>query len=228
MDRFDAEIRKAYRTHVTLASPCVDAETLEAFYSDRLPAPRMEEVRSHLPACPNCLELARDYSVFQGISPVTDDDAVPPRAIPVESGSRRPWFSRPLVQAAAGILLAVAAGVIWTTAGRMPPPVERTPAMRGRDRGAALRLVSPMGVLQQAPIVLEWEPNESADHYEVEIQDARFSLVWRAENVKSTRIAIPDEVVNRIQDGSFAWRVTAIVLDEQPIVSPFATFTVNH
>ncbi|MBI4473805.1 MAG: hypothetical protein HY646_14145 [Acidobacteria bacterium] len=226
MDRFDAEIRKTYRIHVPPASSCVDAETLEAFYSDRLPAHKMEEVRSHLSTCPNCLELARDYCVFQGISPVSDD-AVPPGDIPVENGSSRPWFSRPLVQAAAGILLAIAAGVIWTTAGRVPPAADRTPAMRGSDSGVEMRLISPQGTLPEAPRVLEWEPNQPANYYEVEIQDARFFTVWRSPHVKDTRIPLPDEVVNRIQDGSYAWRVIATIPGGQPVVSPFATFEVR-
>lgn len=209
MDAFDEEIRKGYSTHMKPASICITAEDLEAFYTERLPTIRMAEIRSHIASCNPCLELSREYCAFWEISTVAK--------------IAQPWYwPRPALQVAAVVVLAIGLGLVWTITRTSDQP----DAIRSTTLSSGPQLISPKGDLQKAPGFLEWQPVESADHYEVEIQDAQFNVVWKEPNVKAKRASIPDKIVEAMKKGSYGWRVTAVMTDGRRTVSPFSTFRV--
>lgn len=98
-------------------SPCLDADTLLAFYSERLDEVRAEAVREHLSTCSPCLELALDVRRFLG---AFQDDAS------AQPGRRRGWGTRASLGWAAVFLLAVSG--LWLAGPVVGPGTRPAPA----------------------------------------------------------------------------------------------------
>ena len=221
MDRFSVDIRDAFEAHAVVHAPCLNTEDLELFYTDRLPADQMDGVRTHLASCETCLDLARDYCVFRGIEAPGSQSV----SATTEPTLRASWWS-PGLKIAAGILLAVAIGVTWRITGDMTPPGDSNATMRNVESNLEPQAIAPTGKLQQPPQFLEWKPTDSVEHYEVELQDSHFNIVWRKSQIKETRVAIPADLSQTMTDGAYGWRVFAVTRDGRRIGSPFAAFEV--
>jgi tetratricopeptide (TPR) repeat protein len=104
------------RARAKTAGPCLDEETMVAFYSDQLGQERVPAVRQHLSECPSCLETAKDARRFleaMGPAGATADAKAASRP------ARGRWWT---LLSAASVLLAV--GWWWA---RSPTPDGRPP-----------------------------------------------------------------------------------------------------
>lgn len=202
----EQDIRQAYAAHAVPGSSCLDAGDLEAFYSEQLRGADADRVRAHLAVCPACLDVARDYLAFSRT----------PRRV----RSRVTW---PLGLAAAATLAVFVGGAIWRVGSPSPPAA----TIRGIESDAGPVVIGPSGDLERPPRVLEWRAVESADHYEVEIQDIFFRVVWRVARVDGTRVLVPEDIAVQLRDGSFGWRVTAVMGDGRRVASSFESFQVR-
>ena len=165
--------------------------------------------REHAALCAECTEeLAHLESFDRPEVPRREAEAAWPRFGEPSARSARPagalapWRLRgrlPFLAAAAAITLVTAASV-WLT--------RRPAADPGTLRGASesVRLVSPEGVLTEAPREFVFSGTEGPAR--VMVFDAARDYSWTSEPVESGRVFLPEEEGRRLQAGvDYSWTV---------------------
>lgn len=134
------------------------------------------------------------------------------------------WFGQGLLAAAA--LLLVAGGLVYSRQLVAPPLPEATEG--GITRGAAPRLMEPVGELARSPGDLAWEDFAGASSYRVRILGVDGAVLW-AGTAYAGRIAFPQDITGGFHAGvMYSWQVDALDSGGDVVArSPTARFRVT-
>ena len=190
--------------------------------ADCVPIERFSDLTSveqaHVAACANCEAELALWQQFEANQPSGDEGAAV-QWIAAELGRRRApqsapagrsrfgWFGgRAFAALAAAAILVVAIG--YSVIDR--EPVVNTPAGDlSVYRGAALRVVEPIGDVSSAPQRLEWVPFSGAARYDLVIHEIDGTTLWSGSST-APAIALPGSVISQLAPGrSLTWEVTA-------------------
>lgn len=182
-------------------------------------------VKEHAALCAECTEeLAHLESFDSPEVPTREAEAAWPRfGEPSERSVRRagglllwrPRARQALLAAAAAIAL-LAAASIWLA---RRPAADLGPLRSGPE---SVRLVSPQGVLSEAPREFVFSGVQGPAR--VMVFDAARDYSWTSEPVESGRVAFPEEERRRLQTGvEYSWTVLG-----EGIEVPVRTFRLNR
>jgi hypothetical protein len=195
----ETALSRDYRELQTPGSDrCPDPEALAALALNETPPGQRESLADHIVACRRCSEsyqiLARTHQEIRA----------------VRSASRT-WIA-----AAALVLLAAGAVVVWQSA-------RRDEVYRGSRRSPASVVPADGASSVAAPAVLRWPAQPQAEAYRVKLFAADGQALWQSDVITSNQAPVPESVRSRLQAGkSYFWSVEVRMPLETQRLGPFS------
>jgi anti-sigma factor RsiW len=225
-----AEARMRERSLLTKAlSPsgvCATPFELSSLADGSLAEPAAVRLREHLSDCPRCQTELTLLNYFENAAPTPDEE----RAVrwisarleeetiggpaPLQAhGAVLPRRSASRAMNLAGFALATVALGAAITIGlrehRVPELTQPSLVAPIVLRSAAIRTLSPAGVVDAAPEALRWEPQTGAASYSVQLMEVDRAGMWSAETRDAT-ISLPEALRAQIVPGKpLLWEVVA-------------------
>jgi len=193
-------------------------ETFLSWEMETLPSEERRRIEEHVAHCPVCAaerDLAR---LFEEAEAGEDVDFIvarlekkkEARVIPIAPARAvaRPSRVSPFWGLAAAALLAITFGVLFQM--RQAPPALPDPGAAGVFRGAELRLVSPVGELEQAPGELRWEEVPGARSYRWRLISVDGTVLGEG-TVPGSRARLPESLIRSLKPAVvYTWTVEAL------------------
>jgi hypothetical protein len=225
-----------------------DRALIELFMSGAAD-PRMEKVLDRLASCPRCgsrfevlRELHRELEPrireFLGDFGDKEGDAgaalaaaaerklaelrqaraaAPPRPAPALLPARR----KSAFTAALFILVLGVTGVFLSRTVLRPRAEMRSP-------GFELKLLSPIGRIDEIPTLFKWTPVRHAENYTISLTDSSLREIHKAGTYLVTEAVIPPEVRSSLHEAeTYIWKVRAVDGDSNVLVERSAYFIVE-
>ncbi len=203
---------------------CADNAMLVAAFTGDLGSGEAAWIREHTENCPRCrakleiliqirpeLEARRDLVpekltrkerrawrllTAERIGIAQPEQPAPPFAPSASRRLRPAWI-------AAVALLFVAAGYLAFSR------IARTDIMRG-DASSGLKIVTPIGLLSEAPRILVWQGFPGADYYEITIASEAYETVFSGSSLSPAPFLLGEEVLKALKPGVvYLWTVVA-------------------
>jgi hypothetical protein len=171
---------------------CPSADELYALLSDSLDSSERERMRSHLEDCRDCAEEFR--SAHQLSAELV-------KTLPKRS---RIW-NKPALLAAAVVVLALSAGIIFYTRTSV---ISRDNIERGEQHFEFWTNPQDGAQLEEAPQVLEWSAIPGVRTYRIILLRYDFSVLFESSLLSSTSFRISNEVRHELKSGQpYYWRL---------------------
>lgn len=183
------------------AEGCSDTARIWEAQAGALSVFETRAVVEHTTRCPACAETWR---VAHGLGATRDESA--PRS--------RPWL-RPLLAAAAAIVIALGVWVIF------PPGVEQPPPVMREGRVEPIRaLVDPDGAMSRDAFRLSWSPVSEGAVYVVRVTTESFEPIYTSDASQQTECVVPSSALGHLAPGTrLMWQVEAVRIDGRRITS---------
>ena len=225
-----AEARMRERSLLTKAlsasGACATPFELSSLADGSLAEPAAVRLREHLSDCPRCQTELTLLNYFENAAPTPDEE----RAVrwisarleaetiggpaPLQAhGAVPPRRSASKTLNVAGFALATVALGAAITIGlrerRAPELTQPSLVAPMVLRSAAIRTLSPAGVVDAAPEALRWEPQTGAASYSVQLMEVDDAELWSAVTPDAA-IALPQSLLARLTPGKpLLWEVVA-------------------
>lgn len=173
--------------------------------------------REHVQHCPRCQAELALWQEFSDSTPDAEDGAAVPwivaelrrRANREAEAPAAIWTwlrVRTLSAAAAALVLVAMVGYLTWDREPVIGEIQNTKAVY---RTGQLRIVSPVGDIQEVPTVLRWDNTLDAEQYEVGIFEVDRTPLWNA-TTPGTQIELPPSVSAQLVPGkTVLWEVSA-------------------
>jgi hypothetical protein len=192
-------------------------EELRLWAARESPADR-ERIVGHLAICDECVVLLGEVMDERPVALSSTSPAASPELITrgYDAYRRTPSTVRPIgrwapLAAAAAIVVAVTATIVWQRSGA--PPIPSSNEIRGSD----IQPLSPSGTVDQ-PLIFRWASPVAATTFLLEIADEGGRLV-HAERVPREEAPASAALLARLKPGTrYTWTVVALDARGEPIL----------
>jgi hypothetical protein len=231
----DTKTLKMWKEAVSATKDCLPLEVLERMVESSATDPK---AAAHLAECPHCqTELAMLKSFEASVPSADEGAAVAWIAAQLERKQNAPaaqqavtrvpfWraiFRVPYLAGAAALAVMLALGVSLYKAGDSDGRSTISNNVgTGSVRSGSVRLVSPVGDLQQAPVEFRWEAVSGASSYSIELKDVAGVVLASAKSTRNILAVTPEMKANISSGKPLKWKVTALDASGREVASSAA------
>ena len=215
---------KMWQSAVSSTEDCLPLEVLERM-TESIAAD--SKAAAHLLSCPRCQTELTMLKNFESSIPSAGEGAAVgwiaaqlqrkqsgqvARPVVARVSFWRAMFRVPYLAGAAALAVVLALGISLHNTGNQEGPAKVGHGIysHGNFRTGAIRLLSPAGDQNQAPVEFRWEAFPGASSYTIELKDTMGTVLVSAKS-KQNIFAVTPEMDEQMPSGkSLKWKVTAL------------------